>query len=58
LAHAEAGISDVGNKDQIVNNSISGTGYTPVSGDCTGAAHAVLRFIDADPSARGVSSNK
>jgi parallel beta-helix repeat protein len=54
----QAGISDVGNKDQIVNNSISGTGYTPVTGDCTGTAHAFLRFIDADPSARGVSSNK
>jgi hypothetical protein len=35
-----------------------GIGYTPVTDDCTGAAHAFLRFIDADPSARGVSSNK
>jgi hypothetical protein len=54
----QAGISDVGTKDLIVNNSISGVGYTPVSGDCTGTAAAFLRFIDADPSARGVSSNK
>jgi hypothetical protein len=54
----QAGIADVGHKDLIVNNEISGLGYTPVSGDCAGAAHAFLRFIDADPSARGVSSNK
>ena len=54
----QAGVSDLGTQDLIVNNSISGLGYTPVSGDCTGAAHAFLRFIDADPSARGVSSNK
>jgi parallel beta-helix repeat protein len=49
----QAGISDVGTKDQIVNNSISGLGYTPVSGDCP-----FLRFIDASSSARGVGSNK
>jgi parallel beta-helix repeat protein len=54
----QAGISDVGTRDLIVNNSISGLGYTPISGDCAGTPHAFLRFIDADPSARGVSSNK
>ena len=54
----QAGIGDVGTKDLIVNNSISGVGYTPVSGDCAGTANAFLRFIDADASARGVSSNK
>jgi parallel beta-helix repeat protein len=54
----QAGVSDLGHKDQIVNNTISGIGYTPVSGDCSGTAHAILRFIDADSSARGVGSNK
>jgi hypothetical protein len=54
----QAGISDVGTKDLIVNNSISGLGYTPVSGDCFGTPAAFVRFIDADASARGVSSNK
>jgi len=55
----QAGISDVGTKDLIVNNSISGFGYTPQSGgDCTGTPPAFLRFIDADASARGVNSNK
>jgi parallel beta-helix repeat protein len=54
----QAGVSDVGHKDAIVNNTISGIGYTPVAGDCDGTAHAVLRFIDADSSARGVGSNK
>jgi parallel beta-helix repeat protein len=55
----QAGIADVGIKDLIVNNSISGFGYTPTAGgDCTGPMPAFLRFIDADPSARGVSSNK
>lgn len=55
----QAGIADVGIKDLIVNNSISGLGYTPTAGgDCTGSMPAFLRFIDADPSARGVSSNK
>jgi hypothetical protein len=54
----QAGISDVGTKDLIVNNSISGAGYTPISGDCAGTPAAFVRFIDADPSARGVSSNK
>jgi hypothetical protein len=54
----QAGVSDVGHKDQIVNNSISGLGYTPVSGDCAGTPAAFVRFIDADSSARGVGSNK
>jgi hypothetical protein len=55
----QAGISDVGTKDLIVNNSISGVGYTPTAGgDCTGPAPAFLRFIDAGASARGVTSNK
>ena len=54
----QAGISDLGTKDLIVNNSISGLGYTPVSQDCTGTSHAFLRFVDAGSSARGVSSNK
>jgi hypothetical protein len=55
----QAGISDFGTRDLIVNNSISGFGYTPtVGGDCTGSTPAFLRFIDADPSAHVVSSNK
>ncbi len=55
----QAGVSDVGTKDLIVNNEISGVGYTPTAGgDCAGTTAAFLRFIDADPSARGVSSNK
>jgi hypothetical protein len=55
----QAGISDVGTKDLIVNNEISGVGYTPTAGgDCTGSMPAFLRFIDADPSSRGVKSNK
>ena len=54
----QAGVSDAGNKDGIVNNTISGVGYTPVTGDCTGTAHAILRFIDAGTTARAVNSNK
>ena len=54
----QAGISDVGTKDLIVNNEISGAGYTPVSGDCAGSPAAFVRFIDADPSTRGLNSNK
>ena len=55
----QAGIADVGHKDQLVNNQISGFGYTPTVGaDCTGPNPAFLRFVDADPSARAVSSNK
>ena len=54
----QAGISDVGTRDLIVNNAISGIGYTPISLDCAGTPAAFVRFIDADPSARVVSSNK
>lgn len=55
----QAAVSDVGTKDGIVNNSISGVGYTPtVGGDCTGTPSAFLRFIDAGSSARAVNSNK
>jgi parallel beta-helix repeat protein len=54
----QAGVSDLGHKDQIVSNSISGVGYTPVTGDCAGTPAAFLRFLDLDSSARGVGSNK
>jgi hypothetical protein len=54
----QAGVADVGYKDLIVNNKISGVGYTPQAGDCAGASHAFLRFVDADPSARALPSNK
>ena len=54
----QAGVADVGHKDLIVNNEISGVGYTPVAGDCSGVPAAFVRRIDADSSARGVSSNK
>jgi hypothetical protein len=55
----QAGVADVGYKDLIVNNKISGVGYTPqVGGDCSGTPPAVLRFVDADPSARALPSNK
>jgi hypothetical protein len=54
----QAGIADLGHKDVFVNNSISGLGYTQVSGDCSGTPQAFLRFIDADPSARISPSNK
>lgn len=55
----QAGIADFGSKkDLIVNNSISGVGYTPVSGDCSGTLPAFLRFIDLTSKARGVPSNK
>lgn len=54
----QAGIADVGHKDLIVNNKVSGFGYTPQAGDCTGTDHAFLRFVDLDSSARGVPSNK
>ena len=50
----QAGIADNGKKDLIVNNAISGLGYTKVAGDCP-----FLRFIDLTSSkARGLSSNK
>jgi hypothetical protein len=55
----QVGIADVGHKDLIVNNSISGFGYTPqVGGDCTGTPPAFLRFIDVDSSVRGAPSTK
>jgi Right handed beta helix region len=56
----QAGIADVGHRDLIVNNSISGFGYTPQVPDCDTAqpVPAFLRFIDLDSSARGVPSNK
>jgi hypothetical protein len=55
----QVGVADLGHKDLIVNNQISGVGYTKTaSGDCTGPTPAFLRFIDTDSSARGVPSNK
>lgn len=54
----QAGIADVGHRDLIVNNSISGPGYTAQTPDCSGTPPAFLRFIDLDSSARGVPSNK
>ncbi len=55
----QAGIADAGHKDLIVNNSVSGLGYTPqAAGDCLGTPPAYLRFVDTDSSARGVPSNK
>ena len=55
----QVGIADLGTKDLIVNNSVSGFGYTPTaSGDCTGLMPAFLRFIDVTTKARGVPSNK
>jgi hypothetical protein len=55
----QAGVADLGKKDGIVNNSISGFGYTKQSGgDCTGTPPAFLRFIDVSTKAHGVPSNK
>jgi len=54
----QAGVSDNGKKDLIVNNTISGLGYTPVSGDCDGTPAAFVRAIDLLSKARGVPSNK
>jgi hypothetical protein len=54
----QVGIADLGKKDLIVNNKISGSGYTKVDGDCEGTAHAFLRFLDVTNKARGVPSNK
>jgi hypothetical protein len=57
----QAGVADVGHRDQIVNNKISGHGYTPQSPDCTATVTdpaAFLRRIDTDSSARAVPSNK
>ncbi len=54
----QAGIADNGKKDLIVNNTISGLGYTPQSTDCGGTPPGYLRFIDLSSRARGVPSNK
>jgi parallel beta-helix repeat protein len=54
----QAGIADNGKKDLIVNNAISGAGYTPVSGDCAGNPAAFVRAIDLSSKARGLPSNK
>jgi parallel beta-helix repeat protein len=54
----QAGIADNGKKDLIVNNAISGDGYTPVSGDCAGSPAAFVRAIDLSSKARGLPSNK
>jgi hypothetical protein len=56
----QAGIADVGHKDLIVNNAISGSGYTPQSPDCdpNQPVSAFLRHIDLDSSTRGAPSNK
>jgi hypothetical protein len=52
-------VADVGHRDSIVNNTISGSGYTPQSGgDCTGTPPAFLRHVDLDSSARAKPSNK
>jgi hypothetical protein len=55
----QAGVSDLGKKDLIASNKISGLGYTKqAGGDCTGTPPAYLRFIDVSSKARGVSNNK
>jgi hypothetical protein len=55
----QAGVADLGKKDLIASNKISGFGYTKTaSGDCTGPTPAFLRFIDVSSKARGVSNNK
>jgi parallel beta-helix repeat protein len=56
----QAGIADLGKKDLIVNNSISGFGYMPQTPDCdaTQLVPAFLRHIDVTTKARGVPSNK
>jgi hypothetical protein len=54
----QAGVADAGLKDLIVNNSISGVGYTPQVPDCSGTSPAFLRFVDPGSGARGVPSNK
>ena len=57
----QAGISVLGHKDVLVNNSISGFGYKPqAGGDCNQLAPvpAFIRAIDADPSTRVSPSNK
>jgi hypothetical protein len=57
----QVGVADVGHRDSIVNNMISGVGYTPqAGGDCnsTAAVPAFLRHVDLDSSARAKPSNK
>lgn len=54
----QAGVADLGKKDAIVNNNISGLGYTPQSPDCSGTPPAFLRFVDVSTKAHGVPSNK
>jgi parallel beta-helix repeat protein len=55
----QAGIADLGKRDLIASNKISGLGYTKqAGGDCTGTPPAYLRFIDVSSKARGVSNNK
>jgi parallel beta-helix repeat protein len=54
----QAGIADVGHKDLIVNNKISGFGYEPQTPDCSGTPPAFLRHVDLDSSARAKPSNK
>jgi hypothetical protein len=55
----QVGVADVGHKDLIVNNKISGLGYTPqAAGDCLGTPPAYLRHVDLDSSARAKPSNK
>jgi hypothetical protein len=54
----QAGVSDVGHRDLIVNNAISGPGYTSVANDCLGTPAAFVRSVDLDSSVRGAPSNK
>jgi parallel beta-helix repeat protein len=54
----QAGVADVGHKDLIVNNKISGDGYARQTPDCSGTPAAFLRHIDLDSSTRGAPSNK
>jgi hypothetical protein len=46
----QAGVSELGTKDNIVNNKITGVGYTPASGDCAGTLPLFIRAIDTDGS--------
>jgi hypothetical protein len=54
----QAGIADRGTRDLIVNNKISGFGYTQQNPDCSGTPPAYLRFIDEGSTARALPSNK
>jgi parallel beta-helix repeat protein len=57
----QAGVSEFGNKDNIVNNKISGTGYLPASNlpSCSGAAAVWKTPIDTSGSqAAHISNNK